>query len=417
MFFKAALLSRFVLLAHISDIHLGRRQYGLDARAKDYEEAFLNAVDKLVKLREERGLEAVLVTGDVFDGARPTPSMYMAAIRGFTALRSAGLSVFAIRGNHDASPINPTENPLKVLGNTGVLRFLDDEYVDLGDVRVIGLGCRPGERGHELSGMIRSMMDGRRRTIVMLHQYIRGTPYRYSMPDLDYFAVGDDLPEEPYYALGHIHEHALRHPRLRGAYAGSLEVWDSSEFETYELVGGELRLKKPQDEKGFLLLDVGSDVVTSKVRLEPRRRMIRLIVGINGDEPNRVRENIASALDKIGISNAYVIVELRGVMHDGYKLRDYGLRDLRDHFDALKVDIDMDLRRRSSTSVGGVQYYGINEIIRNILINNMKGAGDGASVLINSVLDALTLVEQGEVEKAINVIRRSIGLNSEGGPH
>ncbi|WP_243674521.1 hypothetical protein [Vulcanisaeta distributa] len=44
-----------MLIAQLADVHLGHRQYGLEERLEDYNRAFLNAVDELVRLREERG--------------------------------------------------------------------------------------------------------------------------------------------------------------------------------------------------------------------------------------------------------------------------------------------------------------------------------------------------------------------------
>jgi len=75
-----------VLIAHLSDVHLGRRQYGLEARAKDYELAFLRAIDEIIGLREERGVDLVLVSGDLFDNPRPSPSTYLTAIKALVGL-------------------------------------------------------------------------------------------------------------------------------------------------------------------------------------------------------------------------------------------------------------------------------------------------------------------------------------------
>ncbi|WP_243669529.1 DNA repair exonuclease [Vulcanisaeta sp. JCM 16161] len=129
-----------MLIAQLADIHLGHRQYGLEERLEDYNRAFLNAVDRLIQLREERGLDTVIISGDFFDTQRPSPSIYITAIRGLTRLREAGIRVIAIRGNHDSSVINPVENPLAVLHQMGLIQYLDNGYVDLGGVRLIGVG-------------------------------------------------------------------------------------------------------------------------------------------------------------------------------------------------------------------------------------------------------------------------------------
>lgn len=130
-----------MLIAQLADIHLGHRQYGLDERLEDYNRAFLSAVNEVLRLREKGGLDTVIISGgDFFDTQRPPPSIYVTAIRGLTRLREAGIRVVVIRGNHDASIINPVENPLTVLHQMGLIDYLDGNYIDLGGVRVIGAG-------------------------------------------------------------------------------------------------------------------------------------------------------------------------------------------------------------------------------------------------------------------------------------
>ncbi|WP_291766006.1 metallophosphoesterase family protein [Caldivirga sp. UBA161] len=398
-----------MLIAHISDVHLGRRQYGLEARARDYELAFLNAVNEIIKLREERGVDVVLVTGDLFDNPRPSPSTYLTAIKGFSRLRDSGLEVIVTRGNHDASVINPVDNPISVLSSSGLVKYLDLDYVDYGKLRVIGLGCVPSSDHGKLTRGLRELM-GSGLNIIMMHQYIEGTPYRYPMPNIDYYTIpASELPVDAYYAVGHIHEHALRHPSLNAVYPGSLEIWDSQEFETYMLNDGKLSKVKEQDPKGFLLLNVdegGGRVKVEPIKLRGGRRMIKILVNVNGESPSVFREHL-SGLSSLNYRDAYVEVNVTGVLGDGFSIRDYGFNTIKGLIrDALKVNVKLTVTRRSS--VKGQVVYGLMELIQSVLGKNL---GNGS--IVNAVLRALDMVSDGKVNEARVTLEKALEIGDD----
>lgn len=398
-----------MLIAHLSDIHLGRRQYGLEARAKDYELAFLRAIDEVARLSEERGVDLVLISGDVFDNPRPSPSTYLTAIKGFSRLRDLGINVLVTRGNHDASVINPVDNPISVLASSGLVKYLDMDHVDYGKVRVIGVGCVPGNSSIKVIKALRGLMGGGV-NIVMMHQYIEGAPYRYPMPNLDYYTIpADELPRDAYYAVGHIHEHTLRHPSLNAVYPGSLEIWDSQEFETYILEGGKLRMVKEQDPKGFLLLEVSEGsgrVRVEPVRLSPSRRMIRVIVNVNGESPSVFREQLGG-LSSINYGDAYVEVDVVGELGDGFGVRDYGFNNIKGMIKgALKVSVKLSITRRSTAK--GQVFHGLTELIQSVL---SRGVGNGA--MVNTLLKVLDLISNGNIDEARLMLERELGLVSD----
>ncbi|WP_243669527.1 hypothetical protein [Vulcanisaeta sp. JCM 16161] len=81
------------------------------------------------------------------------------------------------------------------------------------------------------------------------------------MPNVDVFMVNEKPLAQlgiEYFAVGHIHEHGLKHPRINAVYPGSLEVWDAREFEIYEYVDGKLRKVKDTDQRAsyYLMLVV-----------------------------------------------------------------------------------------------------------------------------------------------------------------
>ena len=76
-------------LIHISDLHLGFRQYqrqtptGINQREADVAAAFKRAIDKIISIAPE----IVLIAGDVFHAVRPTNTAIVHAFSQFSRLR------------------------------------------------------------------------------------------------------------------------------------------------------------------------------------------------------------------------------------------------------------------------------------------------------------------------------------------
>src|SRR5688500_3379899 len=77
-------------VVHLSDIHLGFRQYqrltpsGINQREADVARTFQRAIDQIIALRPD----LVLVAGDVFHTSRPSNGAILHAFRQFRRLRS-----------------------------------------------------------------------------------------------------------------------------------------------------------------------------------------------------------------------------------------------------------------------------------------------------------------------------------------
>ena len=85
-------------VVHTSDWHLGRsfHQVGLlDAQVR--------FVDFLVELVRAEGVGAVLVSGDVYDRALPSPETVSVLADALTRLVDAGAQVVLTSGNHDSA--------------------------------------------------------------------------------------------------------------------------------------------------------------------------------------------------------------------------------------------------------------------------------------------------------------------------
>ena len=86
-------------LIHTSDWHLGRSFHGQNLLAD--QEAVLGA---LVDLAIEHRVDAVLISGDLYDRAVPSPEAMQCATRILGRIRDAGIAIVAISGNHDSAP-------------------------------------------------------------------------------------------------------------------------------------------------------------------------------------------------------------------------------------------------------------------------------------------------------------------------
>ena len=108
-----------MIIAHLSDLHLGFRAYGrvergTDMRERDVAAAFERAVQQLIKLRPD----VIVVAGDVFDRPDPPASAVVALARGLEAMNTAlpETRVLMVAG--------PRDTPRRS-GDPGALAVLD----------------------------------------------------------------------------------------------------------------------------------------------------------------------------------------------------------------------------------------------------------------------------------------------------
>lgn len=114
----------FVRLVHLSDLHLGFRQYqrqtpaGINQREADVAAAFKRAIDKIVDISPE----LVVIAGDVFHTVRPTNPAILYAFTQFSRLRQAlpNAIVVIVAGNHDTPRATETGCILRLFSQLGI---------------------------------------------------------------------------------------------------------------------------------------------------------------------------------------------------------------------------------------------------------------------------------------------------------
>jgi DNA repair protein SbcD/Mre11 len=225
---------------HAADIHLGRRR--LDGRLPDTDLAA--AFEYIVRAAIADRADVFILAGDLFDRPQVEPPNLRQAQQILLLLKSAGIPVIAIEGNHDKAFLSfsaPTwldylaqEDLLHVLkpafdASGALLSPWDAQakrgsYVDLDGVRFVGAGYLGAATPHKIRQIVEKLEPGRSH-ILLLHagpDYFVGEGGGFSAADLQ--AVRDRVR---YLALGHIHK-----PMLYGGWAcnpGSPENCDLRE--------------------------------------------------------------------------------------------------------------------------------------------------------------------------------------------
>ena len=251
--------------AHISDTHLGYRQYGLLERENDFIESFREAVDEIIRERPDFAVHS----GDLFEYSRPPTKALLTGQNAILKLKEEKIPVYAVAGNHDVVMRRNTLPPQILYRDFG-LKLISPRkpfYVEENSSGNVFIGGAPyasrytskhlKERIQEIE---RASLDYNKR-ILVLHQGLdRYMPYEYELK------IGDLPKTFNYCAMGHIHERIvddLGEGKL--AYPGSTEIWRSNEVEGYKKNG-----------KGFYLVDMSGDLPEiEKIDLELPREFIK----------------------------------------------------------------------------------------------------------------------------------------------
>ena len=207
---------------HTSDWHLGRsfHQVGLlDAQAQ--------FVDHLVETVRTESVDAVLVSGDVYDRAMPAPDTVQLLSEAVTRLVAEGATVVLSSGNHDSAIRLGFASELLARTGLHIRSSLDSvgTPVMVGDVAVHALPyLEPSvaagtlgttERTHAgVLGAAMARVNADRlarggRSVVMGHAFVTGGATSDSERDIAVGGVGAVHPRtfagHDYVALGHLH--------------------------------------------------------------------------------------------------------------------------------------------------------------------------------------------------------------------
>ena len=141
---------------HTADWHIRDTQYGRRFRGDDFRKAIRQVIDLAV----QNEVDFIINGGDTLHVNRPSETMLDFLYEIHELLKSAGIPMFTVTGNHDASDPSFIRFPEKNSPNPGLggIICLDHDVVTIKGVRIAGFpaipfGPRKGENGErELEG-------------------------------------------------------------------------------------------------------------------------------------------------------------------------------------------------------------------------------------------------------------------------
>jgi len=213
-----------VRFLHLADIHLGNQQYNLKERYNDFGRAFADAIT----LALDRGVDAVVIAGDLFHKAAVEPLTLLQAEDSLQRLKDAGVPVIAVHGNHDRARYLAQISWLDYLCERDLLCLLAPDfqesgvalapwdagaqqgaYLDVGHVRFVGVPWLGASAPHVLSEVAGVLPDlpasGITFTVLVTHAGLEGQ--MPSMPGgLTFGQIAPLKDAVQYLALGHLHK-------------------------------------------------------------------------------------------------------------------------------------------------------------------------------------------------------------------
>jgi exonuclease SbcD len=332
-------------LVHLSDLHLGFRQYqrltpaGVNQREADVAATFRTAIDRVIEIAPD----IVLVAGDIFHSVRPTNQAILHAFLQFSRLVRdlPNAIVVLVAGNHDTPRSTETGGILPLLAQLG-LHVVDRKAERLSfPERELSILAIPDVPGLEVPSL--KPDSGSRYNVLVFHGEVAGIlPAWASVADRAAVTINrEDLGARwDYIALGHYHVYTEVAPNAY--YSGSIDftsvnTWGEAHEQDKADVHG----------KGFVERNLETGQHTFHV-FTPNRPLVDL-------EPVRARGLTAEELDaKIkaavescdgGIDDKVVRLVVFDVPRhiarelDHKSIRDYKRRALHFHLDLRRPDV------------------------------------------------------------------------------
>ncbi|RRR76744.1 MAG: exonuclease SbcCD subunit D [Candidatus Viridilinea halotolerans] len=358
-------------ILHLADLHLGVENYGridpatgLHSRLLDY----LARLDDAIALGLAEGVHLVLIAGDIYKNRTPNPTHQREFARRIHRLRSAGVPVFILTGNHDISPALGRAHSVEIFDALGVEGVtiadrprLHQITTNAGMLQIIAV---PWVTRHNL--MTREEMRGatfatieyevRRRleafiadaaqrldpahpALIAFHGSIDGAQLGAERS----MTLGQDLvlprsvmtqPGVAYVAMGHIHKHQVLHHDPPLVYPGSIERVDFGERD---------------EPKGCVLVELAHGKATWQFHALAARPFVSITKDVRASSDPL--EQVRTLIGRHDLREAVVRVELQAEREQVPQLREERIRELLEAAEAffiaaIKINVERSGRNR-----------------------------------------------------------------------
>jgi DNA repair protein SbcD/Mre11 len=332
-------------LVHLSDLHLGFRQYqrltpgGINQREADIARSFQTAIDRIIALRPE----LVVFGGDIFHNVRPTNPAIVHAFLQFSRLRAAlgDVPIVIVAGNHDTPRAAETGSILRLFRELGIhVAYAEPErflFAEL-NLSVLAVPDVLGKRPAFTPDV------NARYNVLLLHGEVQGMlPAHAATADraaleIPLSVLGASAFD--YVALGHYHVYRQIEPNAY--YSGSIDYTSANAW-------GELYEERISGIPGKGFIEQNLDSGAHKFHaLPPSRPLIDLPpISARGLTVAEVDERIRAAVEGCdgGIDDKIVRLVVREVPRhiardlDHKTLRDLKRRALHFHLDTRRPEV------------------------------------------------------------------------------
>lgn len=291
---------RFV---HLSDAHIGHRQYGVKKRRDDMYMSFNTSIFEAV----EADVDFAVFGGDLFHNKNVNARALSDAEECLSRFEDADVPVAAVRGNHDANLYKEDLNWLEYLHSRGKLILLEadlsgeeavfekhdfDEpgissgYVDLDGVRVFGLqylGQRTSDSLSEVADAIERVNEEEgepEATVLIGHFGVEG--HIPGMSGGISFNTLEPVEEVvDYLALGHLHKNYSHGDWVFNP--GSLEAHDT---------------RQARWDLGYYIVDVEEDGISPEFRKSKQRPFFEIGFEVDAhDSPDELESAFTEEIE------------------------------------------------------------------------------------------------------------------------
>lgn len=210
-----------------ADIHIGRRPNQLPERFEPADFSPRTIWTDLAESAVSRGVDAVVVAGDLVDRENKYAEAFGAVESVATTLAEAGIPLVAVAGNHDVNVLPDLAEAidnLQVLGRNGTWERTTISDVDGEHSLHLDGWSFPGRHHHDSPVAAYDLVDDGVPRLGVVHADVSGED-RYAPVAVDDLATSGHVG----WVLGHLHVPGLRHENPPVLYPGSLQPLDPSE--------------------------------------------------------------------------------------------------------------------------------------------------------------------------------------------
>ena len=291
--------------AHVSDAHIGHRQYNVKKRLDDMQLSFLSAASEAA----DQGVDFAVFSGDLFHNKDVDALTLSDAEKCLDRFQEEDIPVAAIQGNHDDNLYKEDLNWLEYLHQRGKLILLEANFddgetfephepdstergtsagfVDFGGIRVFGVQYI----GRGLENRLEDVVEG-----------IRAANERYGEPEhtvlLGHFGIEGQVPKmsgleysklEPlrdvvdYFGVGHLHK---QYSIADWVYSpGSLEVHN---------------IREDSNDLGYYTVEVTDDGLDPEHHLAKRRPFFTVEFSVDGyEDPESLEGGLEDRVEEL----------------------------------------------------------------------------------------------------------------------